>query len=303
MSKNVDLKKNRVITPTVKNNISDEKSNSNITKEKEKKLNVKDIDPTELLGNAEEKGKPFRIQNIKLHLTYKTHIDPETWVLWLKNKLTSTELKEYSIVNEKSVKKGYLHTHCLIRFTKKLDIRDVRYFDYENLHPNIGIIKTVLHWNRCISYHYKDGVPVSTIPSRTIVEETWSYDSTSDAILNVCSSLKDIGGAIAAFSHKKIDYGKEPDVTWLPWQKSLYDELGGTPDPRKITWFWDQTGNSGKTYFTKHMGMYKDAFVSTRANVYHVATQLQEVVEQGGSVLIVIFNFTRQCENKKYTKQ
>jgi len=43
--------------------------------------------------------------------------------------------------------------------------------------------------------------------------------------------------------------------------------------------------------------MYKGAFVSTKANIYHTATSIDEFIKKNSStVLVIIFNFTRQQE-------
>jgi len=38
-----------------------------------------------------------------------------------------------------------------------------------------------------------------------------------------------------------------------PWQKSIEEIYLGEPDDRKIYWYWDSTGNIGKSAFTKYM--------------------------------------------------
>lgn len=36
------------------------------------------------------------------------------------------------------------------------------------------------------------------------------------------------------------------------WQRELVDYLRGVPDPRKVVWYVDYVGNSGKSYFCTH---------------------------------------------------
>ena len=37
------------------------------------------------------------------------------------------------------------------------------------------------------------------------------------------------------------------------WQRELLIYLDGDPDPRKIVWYVDEKGNTGKTYLSKYM--------------------------------------------------
>lgn len=34
------------------------------------------------------------------------------------------------------------------------------------------------------------------------------------------------------------------------WQQELMDKINGEPDPRKIMWYWDSAGNTGKSWMT-----------------------------------------------------
>ena len=43
------------------------------------------------------------------------------------------------------------------------------------------------------------------------------------------------------------------DCTWRLWQLKLTEELMKKPDDRKVIWYVDVTGNSGKTFLTKYL--------------------------------------------------
>jgi len=255
-----------------------------------------------------EEHSNFRIQNKRLHLTYKSHIPPEAWLTWFKNCKKKT-ISFYSIVHESSDEHHpYDHTHILVEFEKVFQTRNARYFDWElpdksKIHPHIKPVKTKKHWDNTLKYHYKENSPYTNVEKpldKSEIEEIWKHDTLKKALLSTCTTLNNVGGVIAAFNCKPSDYGIEPEVDWKPWQKDLIEELKESPDPRKIHWYFDHYGNSGKSFFTKHFGMYKGAFVSTKANTYHVATALDEYIRANGqdSVLIVIFNFTRQQESR-----
>lgn len=43
------------------------------------------------------------------------------------------------------------------------------------------------------------------------------------------------------------------DVTWKPWQKKIIEILEGPINKREIHWFWENTGNVGKSYIAKYV--------------------------------------------------
>ncbi|KAI0232162.1 hypothetical protein LSAT2_017480, partial [Lamellibrachia satsuma] len=43
-------------------------------------------------------------------------------------------------------------------------------------------------------------------------------------------------------------------TTWRLWQLKLVEELQKKADDRKVIWYVDDAGNSGKTYLTKYLG-------------------------------------------------
>ena len=46
---------------------------------------------------------------------------------------------------------------------------------------------------------------------------------------------------------------------YRPWQAMLMDEIKQKPDRRTVNWFWDSTGNTGKTALCKHICMTRHA--------------------------------------------
>lgn len=77
--------------------------------------------------------------------------------------------------------------------------------------------------------------------------------------------------------------------TFHPWQKDLYEHLQGNPDPRKIIWYHDPVGNSGKTAFAKFCAVNLGALVLNNAKTADIAHCVD-------SPKIVILNLTRTME-------
>lgn len=243
----------------------------------------------------EEKGK-FRLQVQRVHLTYKTHIDPSEWLSTLGKTLG---VEHYSFAREIGETK-YVHTHILIRMKKTPNIRKANTFDFNKIHPNIRKVNTDEHWVNCIEYHKKQDANPYTNCNENFCGRVWSHRSVADALEAMVDKDGRNAPAIVAVYAKKPPVKKsEPHVEWREWQQELYDELQKTPDDRSIVWYWDRKGSNGKTMFAKHMIEFKDAFVSTNANIYHAATILQDAINKGSPINTVIFNFTRQTEQHK----
>lgn len=74
---------------------------------------------------------------------------------------------------------------------------------------------------------------------------------TRDDNIKYCSKEGKIHTNFKIKKQKKpiLDLIKEEN--FYPWQKELYNILKGTPDKRKILWYWDKKGNVGKSAFCK----------------------------------------------------
>jgi hypothetical protein len=261
--------------------------------------------------------KAFRLQGKKVHLTYATHFDHATYLNWF-NISGTNKIKKYSIVNEtgaikgaefgKAATEGYKHTHVLLEFTGSLNVRKASHFDYtpldvkdsKSLHPNIKKVTTSEYWNRCVVYHRKQAVPFTNISNGdelSMIEKVMACKSRHEAVMVGAGDegkLNSVSGALAAFDVRKRDFGPEPHVDWRDWQKKLRAELDEKPDDRKIIWYYDEVGKSGKSYLSKHMGKYQKAFVCTTTKIYHAATGLANHVNRHGDPSIVLINFTRE---------
>lgn len=53
------------------------------------------------------------------------------------------------------------------------------------------------------------------------------------------------------------------NVVWKDWQKLVLSILELPPSPRKIYWFWEPTGNVGKTFLCKYLCIKYDAILAS----------------------------------------
>ncbi len=64
---------------------------------------------------------------------------------------------------------------------------------------------------------------------------------------------------------------KYKDVKWKKWQQKIIDILDNEPDARKIYWFWENTGNVGKSYLAKFICLKYDVIIcdGKKENVFN----------------------------------
>lgn len=83
-----------------------------------------------------------------------------------------------------------------------------------------------------------------------------------------CSKVETRTGSVFVEGFK-IVIVKDPmeGLDWHVWQQGLKAYLHGEPDNRKIHWYWEATGNVGKTTLCKHLCMTMGAlYVSGKAD-------------------------------------
>lgn len=116
--------------------------------------------------------------------------------------------------------------------------------------------------------------------------------------IEYCTKLDTRTGNV--FTNMDITYPESLDneyksCTPKAWQIEIEKLINEKPDSRKIYWFWESTGNVGKSVFTRHLVMTrKDCIVlSGKAADMKFAIQACQVKPK-----IVIFDLSRDMENK-----
>lgn len=64
---------------------------------------------------------------------------------------------------------------------------------------------------------------------------------------------------------------KYEKITWKDWQQRCIDIIEGDIDERKIYWFWEETGNIGKSFMNKYLGLKYDAILCSgkKNDIFH----------------------------------
>ncbi len=87
-------------------------------------------------------------------------------------------------------------------------------------------------------------------------------------------------------------------TVWKDWQKTILDSLQRSPDARTISWYWETSGNVGKSFLVKYIALtYTSVIISAgkASDVYHqVATMMNPKKGKGRNPTIVLMDVPRQ---------
>lgn len=77
-------------------------------------------------------------------------------------------------------------------------------------------------------------------------------------------------------------------VEWRPWQAEVIELIKTDPDPRKVHWYYEQTGNAGKSYLANYLICKYDAFLCTGGKVQDI-----QYAYQGERIIILDLSRTK----------
>lgn len=97
--------------------------------------------------------------------------------------------------------------------------------------------------------------------------------------------------ASVPLDRRKLLLAKYAEVTWRPWQQDVINIVEGEPDDRTVHWFWEPTGNAGKSFLAKFLVLKYRAIICSgkRDDVFNqVKTWLDDNPDKLGPVLVVL---------------
>ncbi len=80
------------------------------------------------------------------------------------------------------------------------------------------------------------------------------------------------------------------DVDWYPWQQDVIDIINGPVHPRRVYWFWEPEGDSGKSYLMKWLALNYTCIIGggKQADVFHqVAVHFETNVQTGPTLVLL----------------
>lgn len=92
--------------------------------------------------------------------------------------------------------------------------------------------------------------------------------------------------------HQEILADEYKDVKWKDWQKNILDILDKKPDKRKIYWYYEETGNVGKSYLCKYLALTKNVIIASgkQADIFN---QVLTTLNETGEVNIILLDVPR----------
>lgn len=282
----------------------------NQAKEVVDKMKKKASEKTELevgkIPDANEKKGKFRLQlrKGKLLLTYKSHIDRVLYGDFIHGKGKKCEI--YIAHETADAQNPYLHSHVLIIYSVKIDTTDPRYFDFQEIHPNIKKILTKKHFINSLKYMMKEDkthedelINLAEENELTLFDRISECKTIQDA-LRMADVPGDATGIVTMYNYR-IMPGLKVLPPKFPWQTELDHEIQTEPDDRSIIWYMDPPGNSGKTKMAKFCAVTypEDVYIVNQfGGPANAASIIKSALNGGWSGKTLIVNLSRTAEEK-----
>lgn len=247
---------------------------------------------------AEGAAPKFNFNARYAFITYKEHQKPEDILQCLRKKGTDCTAKICHEVGES----GYKHTHALVCWDKKIHVRDSRWFDLGDVHPNVERVMGSKHWQRLVKYTEKDREVVHD--SLTGNEYQWA--SAARAWIQSRKSWSEVINTsdeqITRKLQKCMNWCREVwqarpkadlwgERTLRAWQQAEVDKLFKQTD-RTVRWIYDQHGGMGKSQLANYLASKHGAFVCESA-------KMRDIAHAYDDQRIVVFDLAR-CQ-EEYT--
>jgi len=255
----------------------------------------------------ESEDKKFRFANQKVILTYKTHINKDDIIAFIKNlveKFTKS-IKFIRCAHETGKKTGieYDHTHVVIDFGSAVNTKNCRFFDFKEIHPNIRKIIAPKHWRRAMNYLAKEDPDNQDLkneedikPKGPSIKEIWDSNSLTEALLK-SNSVQYANNIIATYNAKPTIH-KFIEGTLRPWQKYIISHFD-KPVDRKVVWIYDSIGNAGKSWFTKFCASnlaHKCMVIVAPGKQKDISTVIRNEISSGWKGNVVIIDIPRAAD-------
>lgn len=255
----------------------------------------------------------FRFANQYALFTYKYHIDKLLVEEFFKNICNSARVRSAHETGDEQC--NYNHTHVVVDFGKAYQTRVARKFDIPwvdgslnievDIHPHIRTLRSRSAHTDALRYIAKEdpeNADLLNVQEVTLAERVWDNASVQEA-LKGCNNMNQVMGTIALFNLKKLPVPKMQMEYPHQWQKNLCEALENEdPDKREVYWFYDSTGNTGKSEFCRKFFLDhpKDTVILTQfGGQKDTATIFQQLLKNGKTPRYVLCDLPRSMEDKQ----
>ena len=87
------------------------------------------------------------------------------------------------------------------------------------------------------------------------------------------------------------------DVSWKPWQQKALEILKNQPDKRKIHWFYEMNGNTGKSYLAKYICLTNEDVIIADGKKDNIFNQINKLIENGIEPRVIILDLPRHAKD------
>lgn len=201
------------------------------------------------------------------------------------------------------------NTYMLIDATgSRMDLKNSNVLVYEELDvkPIVEKFKTTKDFDKMKYWFGKiDQDNKDLQPPKPLYDLVADCKTLKEALRKYATEPKDISGIKQLFEITRRDTRLtentyEPN---LPWQfKFLEERIEKKPNYRKITWYYDKDGDSGKTSLGRYLKIkYPNDWASHNdlSTMYHAATIITNEIHDGWTQHGICINLTRGSENHR----
>lgn len=310
-----------------------------VEKKKKTKIKIAEVEDSDSEDNGNEEDKlgssplsegNFKINNKKLLLTYKTHLNKKRFAKWI-NKLN--EVEEVFIAHEDGDKiNPYEHSHVYVHFASQLVSSDPRVLDYDNkeetIHPHIkrlgkkneDVIKVWYYITKedksedlvelrkkADSMNKKKGKAINRenlAEMTNIAEKVWACKTYQEVLKKYCVGPGDASGLQVIWESRIIAMKNAvefEDMAEYTWQKTIYDLLMAPEwNHRLLTWIVDLKGACGKSEFAMWMAdKFNALYLENITSEKDIATLVDVYFSNGGSGKYIFVDLPRAARFHK----
>lgn len=257
------------------------------------------------LKEPETKAGKFYLQNQRIMLTYKTHLDKKEYISWFnKEKKATTFIRLAHETGDKT--HDYKHTHVLVKFAERFKSQNANIFDYtvgtKVIHPNIKAIKTETHWKNCLNYMAKEDKENKDLKVKSMASKIQRCKTLKVALDKYAEDPCKAAGVKLLYSYKDQDENivTVPNDKMKEWEKKFL-KISKKKSDRQINWIYDKYGRSGKTVWSHHMEDNFDngwAIFNNIGRISDFTMNIQQWKSIGWKSEGMIFDFARDYQDK-----
>lgn len=177
-------------------------------------------------------GARWKLNNQRILLTYKTHLDKVKYKEGLIEKIHFDPPFIRLAHETGDARHNYDHTHVLIDFGKAFQTTDCRFFDVKDetnddiIHPNLQNINTAKHFGNCKNYLAKEDPENADLKSKaTLFTAVTSCNDIQEALGKYCHEPSDACGVVTMYKHKPRKPMKDRTHRMNRWQLQLYERV------------------------------------------------------------------------------